>query len=107
MRFDFMTTMTSPIFNICIDFLTKGITMTERIDLCSCYEPIFYPPRDVLDEWSVPKTPEPYYGTELDGITHFYIGNTRIKVSEHFSKNEKPLERLIEDVILFSRSLSL
>ena len=87
--------------------------MTERIDLCSCYEPIFYPPRDVLNEWKqfyeldVQRCPESYYGTELDGTTHFYIGNTRIKVSEHFSKNDKPLERLIEDVILFSRNLSL
>ncbi len=87
--------------------------MTERIDLCSCYEPIFYPPRDVSDKWKqinvskVQRCPEPYYGTELDGTTHFYIGNTRVKVSEHFSKNDKPLERLIEDVILFSRNLSL
>lgn len=84
--------------------------MTERIDFCSCYEPIFYPSRDVLNEWaewSIPKTPEPYYGTELDGTTHFYIGNSRIKVSEHFSKNEKSLERLIEDVISFSNNLSL
>lgn len=84
--------------------------MNQYINLCSCFDPLFYPPRDVLEEWaewSNPKTPEPYYGTELDGTTHFYIGNTRIKVSEHFSKNEKPLERLIEEVILFSRNLSL
>ncbi len=87
--------------------------MTERIDLCSCYEPIFYPPKSVLDRWKqfykseAERYPEPFYGTELDGTTHFYIGNTRIKVSEHFSMNDKPLERLIEDVILFSRNLSL
>lgn len=87
--------------------------MNQYIDLCSCFDPIFYPPREVLDKWKqinvskVQRCPEPYYGTELDGTTHFYIDNSRIKVSEHFSKNDKPLERLIEDVILFSRNLSL
>ncbi len=83
--------------------------MTERIDLCSCYEPIFYPPRGALEEWawSKPETPEPYYGTELDGTTHFYIGNTRIKVLEHFNDKGKVIGSLLEDVILFSRNLSL
>lgn len=84
--------------------------MKENINLCSCFDMLFYPPKMVLDEWAEwdkSKTPEPFYGTELDGTTHFYIGNSRIKVSEHFSKNNKPLEGLIEDVILFSRNLSL
>ncbi len=87
--------------------------MTERIDLCSCYEPIFYPPREVLDKWKqinvseVQRCPEPYYGTELDGTTHFYIGNTRIKVSEHFNDRGKVIGSLLEDVISFSRNLSL
>ncbi len=87
--------------------------MNENIDLYSCFDPIFYPTKEVLNEWKqyykldVQRCPEPYYGTELDGTTHFYIGNSRIKVSEHFSMNDKPLERLIEDVILFSRNLSL
>ncbi len=84
--------------------------MTERIDLCSCYEPIFYPPRWVLEEWAEwnnPKTPEPFYGTELDGTTHFYIGNTRVKVSEHFNDKGKVIGNLLEDVIAFSRNLSL
>ncbi len=83
----------------------KGISMTERIDLCSCYEPIFYPPRWVLKEWAEwnnSKTLEPYYGTELDGTTHFYIGNTRIKVLEHFNDKGKVIGSLLEDVILFS-----
>jgi len=84
--------------------------MNERIDLCSCYEPVFYPPRDILEEWaewSIPKTPEPFYGTELDGTTHFYIGNTRIKVSEHFNDRGKAIGNLLEDVISFSKNLSL
>lgn len=83
--------------------------MNENIDLCSCFDMLFYPPKAVQCEWErlIEPTPEPFYGTELDGTTHFYIGNSRIKVSEHFSKNNKPLEGLIEDVILFSRNLSL
>lgn len=83
--------------------------MTERIDLCTCFDPIFYPPKAVLREWERlnDQTPEPFYGTELDGTTHFYIGNLRIKVSENFSKNNKPIERLIEDMISFSQNLSL
>ena len=84
--------------------------MTERIDLCSCYEPIFYPPKRVLEEWAEwnnTKTSESYYGTELDGTTHFYIGNTRIKVSEHFNDRGKAIGNLLENVISFSKNLSL
>lgn len=84
--------------------------MNENIDICSCFDPLFYPPRDVLDkwaEWNNPKTPEPFYGTELDGTTHFYIGNTRIKVSEHFNDRGKAIGNLLEDVISFSKNLSL
>jgi len=87
--------------------------MTERIDLCSCYEPIFYPPREVLNKWKqlneleVQRRAEPYYGTELDGTTHFYIGNSRIKVSEHFNDGGKAIGNLLEDVISFSKNLLL
>lgn len=96
-----------------MNFLMKGISMTERIDLCSCYEPIFYPPKEVLNEWKqinvseAQRCPEPYYGTELDGTTHFYIDNSRIKVSEHFNDRGKVIGNLLEDVISFSRNLSL
>jgi len=84
--------------------------MNQYINLCSCFDPIFYPPREVIDEWAEwnnPKTPEPYYGTELDGTTHFYIGNTRIKVSEHFNDRGKAIGNLLEDVISFSKNLLL
>lgn len=87
--------------------------MNENINLCSCFDPIFYPPRNVLDEWKqfneskIQKHPEPYYGTELDGTTHFYIGNTRIKVSEHFNDRGKAIDNLLENVISFSNNLSL
>ena len=51
--------------------------------------------------------PEPYYGTELNGEVCFYIGNTRIKVSEHFNDKGKSIEDLLEDVIKYSANSSL
>lgn len=35
----------------------------------------------------------------IDGIQYFIMGNIRIKVSEHFAENGKPLDYLLEDVI--------
>ncbi len=81
----------------------------ESIDLCECYEPLEYLPKEILRAWkreSEP-VPEPFYGTELDGEKFFYIGNTRIKVSEHFNKDGKRLEDLLEDVIKYSAKSSL
>jgi len=43
-----------------------------------------------------------HYGTELDGTTYFYCGNTRIKVVEHFPEDGKSMETLIEDVIRYA-----
>ena len=79
------------------------------IDLCECYEPLDFPSKEILRAWkreSEP-VPEPFYGTELDGEKFFYIGNTRIKVSEHFAKDGKRLEDLLEDVIKYSAKSSL
>ena len=76
----------------------------ESIDLCECYEPLEYLPKEILRAWkreSEP-VPEPFYGTELDGEKFFYIGNTRIKVSEHFNDKGKSIEDLLEDVIKYS-----
>ena len=58
-------------------------------------------------KWENEPKPEPFYGTEPDGEMYFYIGNTKIKVSEHFAKDGKPLEDLLEDVINYSAKLSL
>ena len=81
----------------------------ESIDLCECYEPMDFPPKEILRDWkreSEPK-PEPYYGTEPDGEMYFYIGNTRIKVSEHFNDHGKTINDLLEDVIKYSAKSSL
>ena len=72
----------------------------ESIDLCECYEPLDFPSKEILREWKLKN--EPYYGTEPDGEMFFYVGNSRIKVSEHFAKDGKPLENLLEDVIKYS-----
>ena len=81
----------------------------ESIDLCECYEPLDFPSKEILREWKLENEPkrEPYYGTEPDGEMFFYVGNSRIKVSEHFAKDGKPLEDLLEDVIKYSAKSSL
>ena len=81
----------------------------ESIDLCECYEPLDFPPKEILRAWKHENEPlpEPYYGTEPNGEMYFYIGNIKIKVSEHFAKDGKPLEDLLEDVINYSAKSSL
>ena len=79
----------------------------EPIDLCACYEPIFDAPQELLDEWRADydKGPDgvPSFYVEIeDGPLYFYYGNTRIKVSEHFSDKGKPIGTLLEDVIRYS-----
>ena len=81
----------------------------DPIDLCECYEPLDFPPKEILRAWKHESgpLPEPYYGTEPNGEMYFYIGNTKIKVSEHFNKDGKRLEDLLEDVIKYSAKSSL
>lgn len=86
----------------------------EPIDLCECYEPLFYPPLELVEQWHKRREAliedkfEPtlentsHYGTELDGTTYFYCGNTRIKVVEHFPEDGKSMETLIEDLIRYA-----
>ena len=81
----------------------------ESIDLCECYEPLDFPSKEILRAWkheNEPK-PEPYYGTEPDGEMFFYVGNSRIKVSEHFNNHGKTINDLLEDVIKYSAKLPL
>ena len=75
----------------------------EPIDLCACYEPMIDAPQELLDEWQTEPDEVPaFYVTEGDGPLYFYYGNTRIKVSEHFSDKGKPIGTLLEDVIRYS-----
>ncbi len=91
--------------------MTENKTNTyEPIDLCACYEPTFLPPADFMEgydesmAWKYEPTLEntSHYVTEPDGTKYFYCGNTRIKITEHFSDNGKSMETLVEDVIQFA-----
>lgn len=44
--------------------------------------------------------------TAADGTQYFVIGKVRIKVSEHFAENGKPLDSLLEDVIQHAAAAS-
>lgn len=91
--------------------LWEIIDACSFIDICSCYEPIFYPPKEQEDEWRRMRgeyEPEPtlentsFYVTEPDGTKYFFCGNTRTKVTEFFSPNGKTMDALIEKVVRFA-----
>ena len=44
--------------------------------------------------------------TEKDGPQYFFILEVRIKVSEHFAQDGKPLDSLLEDVIQHAAAAS-
>ena len=78
----------------------------DPTDFCECYEPLDYPSKEILKDWKWENepVPEPYYGTVPDGEMFFYVGNSCIKVSEHFAKDGNPLEDLLEDIIKYSEN---
>ena len=39
--------------------------------------------------------------TTPDGQQYFHIGNTRIKITEHFASNGKQVDAILEELILF------
>ena len=99
--------------------MKEKIENYEPVDLCSCYEPIFELPDDLIVEWrklwqekygtELEPTPEnkAFYGIELDGEMYFYFGGTRIKVTEHFSDSYRSVSNLIENVIKYTAGNSL
>ena len=44
--------------------------------------------------------------TDMDGTQYFVMGKVRIKVSEHFAQDGKPLDCLLEDVIQHAATVS-
>lgn len=91
--------------------LYEMIEACSFIDICDCYEPMFYPHKEQEDEWRRVRgeyEPEPtventsFYVTEPDGTKYFYCGNTRTRVSEFFAPNGKTMDRLIENVVRFA-----
>lgn len=78
----------------------------------SCFNPIFNPPLEVIEEWNRRfdddwEEPEPtlentsVYFTE-DGVNYLIVGKTIIPISEHFTDNGKTVGEVIEDVIRFA-----
>ncbi len=91
--------------------LYEMIDACAFIDICDCYEPMFYPPKEQEIEWSKLRgeyEPEPtlentsFYVTEPDGTKYFYCGNTRTKVTEFFTPSGKTMDKLIENVVRFA-----
>ena len=67
----------------------------------SCFNPIFNPPPEVIEEWNHRfddewKEPEP----TLENTS--IVGKTIIPISEHFADNGKTVGDVIEDVIRFA-----
>ena len=63
------------------------------IDIESCFDPVFEPPAELLEEWSRRyEGPEPtlentsFYVVGPDGTKYFYCGNLCIKISEEASR---------------------
>lgn len=78
----------------------------------NCFNPIFNPPPEVIEEWNHRfddewKEPEhtlentSVYFTE-DGVNYLIVGKTIIPISEHFADNGKTVGDVIEDVIRFA-----
>ena len=91
--------------------LYEMIDACAFIDICDCYEPMFYPPKEQEIEWSKLRgeyEPEPtlentsFYVTEPDGTKYFYCVNTRTKVTEFFTPSGKTMDKLIENVVRFA-----
>lgn len=83
----------------------------EPIDLNLMYDHYCEPPADFLEEcrlyWEQiyaekEKSIPTYYAIDFDGTMYFYHGNTRIKVTEHFNNNGKPITALVEDVVQYA-----
>lgn len=41
--------------------------------------------------------------TTPDGQQYFHIGNTRIKITEHFASNGKQVDAILEELILSAK----
>ena len=88
------------------ELLTLEELLNLPIDIESCFDPIFEPPQEIIDEWNAacvePDEVPTFYVTDEVGTLYFYHGNTRIRVAEHFNDRGKPIGTLIEDVIRYS-----
>ena len=91
--------------------LYEMIEACSFIDICDCYEPMFYPSNEQEGEWrrmrgeyeSEPTVKNTsFYVTESDGTKYFYCCDTRTKVTEFFSPNGQTMDKLIENLVRFA-----
>ena len=81
--------------------------MAKRIkedpyDLCACYEPSEPLPEEFIDPGDRDPTlaDTAFYLTDESGVEYYCCGNTKIKITEHFSEDGKCMGELLEDLII-------
>ena len=103
-----MTNLTTKLNKLVLDDSPseKLINACAEIDIESCFDPVFEPPAELLEEWSRRyEGPEPtlentsFYVVGPDGTKYFYCGNLCIKISEHFADGGKQMDELVEDAV--------
>ena len=111
--------------NIAIDFnkindavmkntpLDTLIVLCRDIDLESCFDPIFEPPKGFLDackrywenfcdEIMKAKSAVPmFYAQDGNGTLYFYHGKSRIRVSEHFKPQGRTYGKIAAETIRY------
>lgn len=89
------------------------IVLCRYIDIESCFDPVFDPPRSFLDAckryWenyyaeimkSKPSVPT-FYAQDEDGTLYFYHGKSRIRVSEHFKPQGRTYSEIAAETIRY------
>ena len=96
--------------NVPLDTL---IALCRGIDLESCFDPVFEPPKSFLDackrDWedyyaeimkAKPSVPT-FYAQDEDGTLYFYHGNNRIRVSERFKPQGRTYGEIAAETIRY------
>ncbi len=89
------------------------IALCRDIDIESCFDPVFEPPKSFLDackrHWenyyaeimkSKPSVPT-FYAQDEDGTLYFYHGNNRIRVSERFKPQGRTYGEIAAETIRY------